>query len=181
MARFLADKTTMPTVSISFNFASGKAGLSTVGYEVFDGQWMSQGPRKQTGIHESGSGVYTLSLPVVDGFVGFVRGDTGEANPRFDTVPVNFELPLATAPPLYDSPPVFRVADPLQVTFTSAEAPVVPPTPVPLEVVVTPVFRAGDVSVINFQGGDVPIGSVPNASDLEVVFVPPISPIFSPG
>ena len=172
----------MPTVSISFNFGSGKAELSTVGYEVFDSHWASQRPRTQTGIHEAGSGVYTLSLPVLDGFVGFVRGDTGEVTPRYDTVPVNFELPLATAPPLYDSPPVFRESDPVQVVFTPPAPPEVVNPPIPIQVGVTPVFRAGDTTFVSFQGGNAPESvPAPDALDIEPIFTPPITPVFRPG
>lgn len=112
----------MPLISIVFNFGSGKAGLSTVGYQIFDSNNVAL-PRTQENIRESGNGAYSTIINVLDGFTGFVRGDTGEVTPRYDEVAINFSLPLATAPPLYDSPPIFRQGDSINITFEGGDCP----------------------------------------------------------
>ena len=67
----------MPNVAITVNFGSSQAGLSTVGYQLFNPDGSANGGRITAGVLGLGGGSYTATASVPTAFIGVVRWDTG--------------------------------------------------------------------------------------------------------
>jgi hypothetical protein len=67
------------------NFGRGKAGLSTVGYALYDASGTENGTRTTAGVFELGSntGIYGARITFSKNFVGTILWDTGESTPIF--------------------------------------------------------------------------------------------------
>ena len=67
------------------NFGSSKAGLSTVGYRIYDTYGTLSGSRVTSNIGEvlSGAGIYSGSVHIGDNFIGSILWDTGESTPTY--------------------------------------------------------------------------------------------------
>jgi len=68
------------------NFGSSKSGLSTVGYRLHDSDGTLSGSRvagSTVGEVFSGSGIYSGSVHIADGFIGSILWDTGESTPTY--------------------------------------------------------------------------------------------------
>jgi len=87
------------------NFGRGKAGLTTVGYTLYNVDATTQQARTTTGVSELGtSGIYTCDISFVDGWEGIAVFDTGEASPRYVSIGYtyqgNLDIKLSTIPAL---------------------------------------------------------------------------------
>jgi hypothetical protein len=76
----------MPTnVVKTANFGSGKGSLSTVGYRIYNSSGNLSGSRITSGVGEilAGSGIYSGSVHISEGFIGNILWDTGESAPVY--------------------------------------------------------------------------------------------------
>jgi hypothetical protein len=67
------------------NFGTSKAGVSTVGYKLYNATGVQSGSRITSDVGEvtSNSGIYSASVHLAEGFTGYVLWDTGESTPVF--------------------------------------------------------------------------------------------------
>lgn len=70
-------------------FASTKAGLGTVGYQLKDSTGLNVGVRVASGIVEIGHGAYCKALTFSEMFNGSIMWDTGEETPSYAVEDVN--------------------------------------------------------------------------------------------
>ena len=72
----------MPAIKLvrSVNFGISRGGLSTVGFELIDGDGVSSVARTTTGVSEMGTstGIYTTQITFAANFSGSILWDTGE-------------------------------------------------------------------------------------------------------
>jgi hypothetical protein len=71
------------------SFGSSKAGLSTVGYRLYDGNGDQIGDRITTNIQDLGGGQYGAVVAVPDNFVGRITWDSGELTPVYASAELN--------------------------------------------------------------------------------------------
>ena len=73
------------------NFGKGKAGLTSVGYTLYDASGIIDVPRTIVGVYEMGTntGIYVCNIPFPDDFVGSIFWDTGDATLLFATEEYN--------------------------------------------------------------------------------------------
>jgi DNA-binding transcriptional MerR regulator len=67
------------------NFGASKAGLSTIGYTLYNKNNTIKQARATTGIFEVGTstGIYAVYATIDEGFDGIILWDTGEGTPRY--------------------------------------------------------------------------------------------------
>jgi hypothetical protein len=70
-------------------FGTSKAGLTTVGYQLYGGTGMPVGGRVTVGIADLGGGQYGAQVDYPDGFLGRITWDTGGVSPVFASAEVN--------------------------------------------------------------------------------------------
>ncbi len=71
------------------NFGAGKAGLSTVGYQLVNADGSANGSRIAASIVAIGAGVYGAVVSFPDAFSGGIRWDTGETTPLYAFEEIN--------------------------------------------------------------------------------------------
>jgi hypothetical protein len=73
-------------------FGSGRSGLSTVGYRLYNADGTPNGSRITAGVTERGTGTgnygATVTIPATT-FVGEIRWDTGGGSPVYASTPIN--------------------------------------------------------------------------------------------
>ena len=81
------------------NFGSGKGSLSTVGYRIYNSSGNLSGSRVTSGVGEvlGGSGIYSASVHISEGFIGHVLWDTGESNPVYASEDIDNTLNTLSA------------------------------------------------------------------------------------
>ena len=79
---------------LSVNFGVGKAGLSTVGYAIYNKSGSVKSANTTTGVAELGTstGIYYANVTLDDNFDGIVLWTTGEASPRYGLEPTLAQL-----------------------------------------------------------------------------------------
>lgn len=73
------------------SFGSSKAGLSTVGFRLYDPAGNPAYGRTTAGVSDLGGGQYGAAVGIPSGFRGFITWDTGEASPAYASASVNPE------------------------------------------------------------------------------------------
>lgn len=71
------------------SFGPNKAGLSTVGYRLYNTSGAALAARITAGVGERAPGYYAASIVFPLGFIGELRWDTGELNPIYASVFLN--------------------------------------------------------------------------------------------
>jgi len=81
------------------NFGSGKGSLSTVGYRIYNSSGNLSGSRVTSGVGEvlGGSGIYSASVHISEGFIGHVLWDTGESSPVYASEDIDNTLNTLSA------------------------------------------------------------------------------------
>ena len=79
---------------LSVNFGIGKAGLSTVGYAIYNKSGSIKSANTTTGVAELGTstGIYYVNLTLDDDFDGIILWTTGEVSPRYGLEPTLAQL-----------------------------------------------------------------------------------------
>ena len=72
-------------------FGGSRAGLTTVGYAIYEADGSQIGGRVAAGIDDIGDGQYAATVTMPTGFRGRITWDTGEADPITVSVPINPE------------------------------------------------------------------------------------------
>jgi hypothetical protein len=81
----------MRTLATTANFGAAKAGLSTVGYTVYDSVGAVSQARSTSGVAQiaASTGIYRALISVAEDFKGFVLWDTGDASIRYAAESIN--------------------------------------------------------------------------------------------
>jgi hypothetical protein len=79
-------------VACSVSFGTGKAGLATVGYALYNVGGTLNTARTTTGVVDLGAGSYGANVSFPDSFNGYIEWDTGEATPAYAVEPVHPRL-----------------------------------------------------------------------------------------
>jgi|MDTB01.2.fsa_nt_gb hypothetical protein len=85
----------MPTnVVKTVNFGTSKASLSTAGYRIYSTAGALSGTRVTSGVGEvlNGSGIYSGSIHLSEGFIGHILWDTGGSAPVYASEDVDNTL-----------------------------------------------------------------------------------------
>jgi len=79
---------------LTVNFGSGKAGLATIGYAIYNRGGGLQKASTTTGVTELGAstGIYYVTTDLDDDFDGMILWTTGEASPRYGIEPTFGQL-----------------------------------------------------------------------------------------
>jgi hypothetical protein len=74
---------------LTASFGTSKAGLLTVGYQLFDSAGIPSGSRVTAGVQDLGSGGYGALVTAPDSFRGRIVWDTGELTPAYASEAIN--------------------------------------------------------------------------------------------